>query len=307
MYDETLTSLISAGCRRMESELLRASPATARRVESWLGQLSESGRLEDYFTDPHAFPMLLLPWWVARTVEREPDIAFHSNIVYSTMNGYCYIRLVDNVMDGHDKQERGLLPATAFFHSQFQQSYYRYFESTSPFWDTFHTLWLKAGDAVMEEATLTNIDRRDFDEISASKLCGAKIPVVAVCHWNGRPDLVGPWSECCDRLARVMQFMDDLFDWHRDLSRGITSYFLSQAASRKRNDESATSWIVREGFAWGVGILRTWLDDLRPLAHQLGSGEFEHYLERRQDILRDEAESIERGLCDLISLAPIVG
>ena len=72
-------------------------------------QLAGSDASADYFCKPHAFPMLQLPWWLERTLRPAPDLALQRDLARSTMCGYYYIRMIDNVMDGHATVEPGLL------------------------------------------------------------------------------------------------------------------------------------------------------------------------------------------------------
>ena len=70
-----------------------------------------------------------------------------------------FIRLLDNVMDGHATVERELLPASAFFHSEFEGVYRALFAPASPFWPDYHDAWYSSWDVVAHEATLDVIDK----------------------------------------------------------------------------------------------------------------------------------------------------
>ena len=245
--------------------------------------------------DARGFPSLLLPWWLGKTLEKKPDLRFHSDLVYSTVNGYYYVRLVDNVMDGHAADERELLPAAAFFHSRFQGVYQVYFAPDHAFWKFFTSAWLRSNESVIREVHFDRMDRETFGAVAAKKVCAAQIPLAAVCYRSERPDRLCPWVEFCDLLAHVMQMMDDVFDWHGDASRNITTYFLSQASERKRPEESVAAWVIREGFDWGLATVDGWLSELVGRSRDLGSSELRRYLVKRRTLLREDRRALLEG------------
>src|SRR4029077_10684294 len=101
IYNPLLRNLIRSGCARIQRELSRSAPTLATQVSPWISSLSPTGDAPDYFMLPRMFPMLLLPWWMGENGRRKIDRGFQSDVVYSTLNGYYYIRLLDNLMDGH--------------------------------------------------------------------------------------------------------------------------------------------------------------------------------------------------------------
>jgi len=125
MYDQALSNAITAAFSRLRAEMERAGPFMAEQTLSWIGQLFGGAQPEDYFKHPFAFPMLLLPWWLEKAIRQDPDISFQSDLVYSTIDGYYFIRLIDNLIDREATVELELLPVLAFFHIQLQRSYHR--------------------------------------------------------------------------------------------------------------------------------------------------------------------------------------
>ncbi len=87
MYGHGLKTLIGSVFARLRSELRAAGPALAERALAWMAELAGSSHLEACFTRPEAFPVLLLPWWLGKTLRRAPDMAFHADVLYSTING----------------------------------------------------------------------------------------------------------------------------------------------------------------------------------------------------------------------------
>ena len=109
----------------------------------------------------------------------DADDAFYDDLTYSTIAGYCYIRLLDDVMDDDPAAVPALLPAAGFFHAEFQRAYTAYFEPRHPFWEWFDTFWFGAAQAAIADAVLRTITLEQFRRISAAKVSPAKIPVIA--------------------------------------------------------------------------------------------------------------------------------
>ena len=155
MYDQELSHIINAAVSRMHAEMEQAAPFLAQQVSNWLTDLCD-GKPEAYFKHPLGFPMLLFPWWLEKTLHQNPDTAFQADLVYSTINGYYYIRLIDNLMDDHATVELKLLPALGFFHVQFQAAYQRHFDHHHPFWEFFKTAWFYSAEVTIKDANLAD-------------------------------------------------------------------------------------------------------------------------------------------------------
>ncbi len=192
--------------------------------------------------------------------------------------------------------ELGLLPALAFFHNQFQTAYQPLFPAAHPFWPVFETVWFTAADAVIQDAARPQLDLARFEQFAAQKVSPAKIPLAAVCHATNRLDLFDPWAAFVDGFGRWHQFHNDMFDWHKDHTHDTPSYFLSQAGQRRRDGESLTGWVAREGFAWGLDLLYQWLAELQLSARELASPPVLAYLAQRRAMLAEEQAQAEAGL-----------
>ena len=297
---------IAAAIEELRAGLRDRLPALAARVSRWMDDISPNGQAARYFAHPQMFPMLQLPSWLAGTICDERDTAFHAGLVYSTANGYYYIRLLDNLMDGHATVERELLPAATFFHTEFCVVYQRYFGPYHPFWRMFTRFWLACSESVAKEAALDSMRFQDFAEISAGKFAAAKIPLSAVACRYRRPDVLPLWLQFCDALACWTQMLDDLFDWYDDLERKGCTYLLSEAVRRKSGNESVEAWMMREGFSWGVRCLRDQMLEVRRLAHKLRCPALVEYLEKREGIVQAEVTEISKGLGSLKELAAVL-
>lgn len=295
MYDQELSRIIDAALARIQADMVQAAPFMAQQVSSWMRALG-NGSPQSYFKHPLGFPMLLLPWWVEKTLHASPETAFQADLVYSTISGYYHIRLIDNLMDGHATVELKLLPALAFFHTQFQAAYQRHFDHHHPFWEFFERVWFQSAEVTIEDARLEDLDLEQFMRIAAKKTCAAKIPVAAVCYRYEHQDLIGPWSQFLDLFGRWHQMWNDLFTWRKDIENGTRTYFLSEADRRKSSNQSVTEWVIGEGLVWGIELLQTWMGDLRSASKDLRSAELAVYLDERASMLAARREKVEAGL-----------
>jgi hypothetical protein len=302
MYDPHLSRIITDAISRLMADMSQTAPFMAAQVTPWLRQLAGGDQPEDYFKHPLAFPSLLLPWWLERTIQPEPDPALQTDLVYSTINGYYYIRLIDNLMDGQATVELELLPALGFFHSCFQTVYQTYFAGDHPFWEQFSAIWLHSAEVAMQDAGQAGIDEEEFTQIAAQKICAVKIPLVALCYRYERPDLVEPWFRLVDLLGCWHQFLNDLLGWYRDDTRQSYTYFLAEAARRRTDAEPLVSWVAREGLDWATGQLAAWMAALKALAVELDSPDLAHYLDTREQMLQTQQAEAAAGLSSLMKL-----
>ncbi len=306
IYDSEIQRSVSRAIARLEESLRSEVPNAADQIINWMRSLSNSGQAEDRLTDQGMFPILLMPWWLGQTIAETPPDEFHENLIFSTFNGYYYIRLLDNLMDHETTCELQILPAAGFFHTQFQLTYQTYFGPDHPFWNDFRQFWFDSAEFAIRDAELKVIDRIAFDNISAKKICATKIPLAAVCHASGRRDLLPEWLKFCDAFGCFQQMYDDMSDWIYDATRtDVTTFFLSEARRRKLPDETVTSWVTREGFSWGIDELNSRLSRLKLLSPSLGSEELEHYLIARQQGLDEWKTQAEKCLVAIDSFRSI--
>jgi len=307
MYDEPLNNLLVTSLARLQTEMQRVAPFMAQHVWSWIGQLSGTHRPEDYFKHPASFPLLLFPWWLEKTLQPAPDLTFQADLVYSSMNGYYYFRLLDNLMDGHGTIELKILPAASFFHLQSQAVYQRYFEPDHPFWDFFAQVLFGSVDATMQDAGLGDLDLAQFRAIASRKVCGGKLPLGAICYRYGCPQLIEPWSKFFDAFGAWHQMRNDVLDWNKDLTHQTRTCFLSEADRRRGADESVAAWVAREGFRWGSDLLHAWLAELKTLAAPLHSPDLEAYLAEREAMMVKQTSDVLAGLQSLEALTQVLG
>ncbi len=276
--------------RRLDQDL----PLAAADLQSWIKSLAGSEEPADYFLHPVAFPLMLLPWWLERQLKEKSDPEFQSDLIFSNASLYYYIRLVDNVMDGHATVEPKLLPAAGYCVDQFQSIYHGYFETGHPFWDFFRRTWAEFCDVTIADGHLTEIDRQTFETLVGHKVCAAKISMAAVCFRYDKLDLLPLWDEWINIFGCWHLFREDLFDWQQDLNLGAVTYFLSEARRRKRAGEPDVSWMAREGLDWGFKQLNGWMGKLRQMT--FASQEVATYLDFREKELFERRGTLRPAL-----------
>lgn len=301
-----LNSILECTVAQIQADLAEAMPAVAPRLHSWMRQLARSEQPADYFRQPIGFPLLQLPWWLATSLGVTAE-KFLDDVVYSTLNGYYYIRLLDNVMDGHGSSDVALLPAASFFHTRFQTPYQTHFPAQHPFWQKFQHTWFRAAEITIQDAGLASITLEQFKEISGHKVSAIHIPLAAICWHAYQPQALAPWLAFANKLSTWHQFWNDVFDWSKDLRFNTTTYFLSEAERRKTENETITAWVAREGFAWGTHVLNDWLLELKQWARPLNSSALLGYLDFRQRLLAEQALQLQADLQQLARLATAFG
>jgi hypothetical protein len=302
MIEPELAQIIDHSVERLFSTMRRYAPVMAEKSSRWAQQLAVVGTAADYFKHILGFPVIQIPWWVEKALGLTPDPTLQAELVYSSINGYYFIRLVDNIMDGHTTIEPEILPAAALFHTESVGIYNPFFPADHPFWAAFKRAWYASAEVTLQDHLLEDKDEGAFLAISSRKVNAAKIPLLAICHLRGRPDLIEPWSNFIDRFGMWHLFEEDLFDWHIDLSNQTRTYFLCEAERQKLPGETVEAWALREGFPWGLDVLRRWMPEVRQAANALGSPDAAGYLAERSAYLARRAEKLQAGISTLRAL-----
>jgi hypothetical protein len=286
--------LVRSGVANVYAAVGSDLPLNADRLQAWMRDLAGTLDPADYFLHPAAFPTLLLPWWVEAQLRGDHDPAFQTDLIFSNAILYYYTRLVDNVMDGHATVETKLLPATGYCVVRGHDAYRSWFASDHPFWDFFAATWSEFADVTAADGHSTATDERLFLEVASRKVCASKISVAAVCFRYHQPDALAQWSEWIDLFGRWHLFQEDLFDWQQDLTLGVPTFFLSEAARRKHPGEPEISWVAREGLEWGLERLAAWMRELRQLTFV--PEPVSAYLDMREKRLYAQRERVSSAL-----------
>jgi hypothetical protein len=303
LYPAELRRRVERALERLHQKLAHDAPSLGVHLDRWLQSLAARAEASAYFTHPRAFPMLLLPWWLEGMIGHPPDRAFNGDVVYATITGYSFVRLIDDVMDGEHPPPSTVLPALIVLHTEFLRTYQRHFVYDHPFWDLLDASSMVAAESASRDAAHELIDRAEFVRTSARKIEGAKVTISAVCHHYGRPDLFEQWSAFVDALGRWHQMFNDVTGWHRDLGQGARTYFLSEADRRGVPVALVAEWVTAEGLAWGVSELEMWMADLLASASKLDCPPLVSYVEWRRDAFNREWAVVAPGLAALNGLA----
>lgn len=302
MTEKTLDTDLEDAISRLTNELFDKTPLVADKLLEWMKALGNSEDPADYFRHPRSFPMLLLPRWFATVKGVMPDTEFQTDLVHSTVCGYYYIRLIDNVMDKKTTDEKKLLPAVGILYFGFISFYTKYFRFDHPFWRNFEECSSTAVESTIRDALLDVVSKEDFILISSNKTCVARIPLYAVAHRHNGTDEVAPWISFVNQLAGWYQMVNDLYDWMNDSHLGIKTYFLSEGLRRKKNSQSLASWVIDEGFDWGISMLTEQMRDLKQMASKLSSPELLSFLEKRHGFFLQRSAKVASGLKGISSL-----
>lgn len=302
MEPDTRHVLEKALSRTLE-DLRLEFPAATPLVLPWLDQLSRGTGPIGRFLEPLMFPLFEPPFWVEEVSELDHDEDLQEDLAVSTLNGYYFLRLVDEVMDGHSSTEKTFLSVSAFFHTKFQSIYHRYFPPHHPFWTHFSSIWFSTNEATIAEKLSSSLAREDFFSISANKLAALKIPVIAACHRYGQGQKISSWIHFCDSLGQFFQMLDDVCDWRTDLIDGQPSFFLTEAECNRSREESTEAWVLRAGLPWAKRWLQKKMSALETSAGSLGSMRAERYLRELQTHLEEQWDLWSPGLEELSKLA----
>lgn len=270
----------------------------AHRMKDWLALVFDGAGIADVFLRADAFPMILTPWWLGESLGNN-DVDLHTQLTYSTINGYLYVRLMDNVMDADGPGDAGLLPALSFFHLEFSEPYRRLLPDNEAFWKDLGRIWTGAADATMRDVELDSIDRATFETVASRKTSAAAIPVAAVAYLRGTGELLEPWRAFIDSFGRWHQMLNDVAGALKDLEHGTATYFLSEG--RRREPDSMIRWVTGEGLEWGMSALADFMAEARRDALRLRWPPVAEYLDEREAALaesyravRDRWEAVRR-------------
>lgn len=303
IYDVDANESIDRAISRLHAEIERRMPVLAANVIRWTVSLSSTDDPGDYFRDIRGFPMLLLPRWLAEAVDAKRDARFEDDVVYSTVAGYYFVRLIDNLTDDQASVEKDILGVAPLLHTEFQRVYHLYFDPAHEFWHVFRREWARGFDAAAAENRSAAIDRERFQEISVTKTCAGRIPLIAAAYHYAVDDRLADWISFCDSVSGWVQMRDDLFDWHRDLQAGATTYFLSEAGHRMRSGETLVEWIAREGAEWGVSELWQLHELVRSRSALLGAPGVDRYVAELEAWMTERAREYADGMAELAKIA----
>lgn len=261
-------------------------------VKRWLDDLVGHGNLASAFLAPRSHPLVHLPVWAAHMVGYDNHDTLR-DLTLSSIHGYLFIRLIDNVVDNDGAPApRSLLPVLAVLASQFERPYHGLFDRRHPFWGEFDREWQLTAEAAIADANAQHIDERFFFEFSGRKTRAMMIPVGAVLHLGQATDLLPLWSRASAAFGCWQQFHNDFFDAYKDLGHETNTWLLSHGRSAAQPGERLDQWLRREGLLWAVARLNQLEMLMVRAVDDLGSPEFSEYVVMRSKATRAEASRV---------------
>jgi hypothetical protein len=294
-WDPTFASLVRRAVSRTLSELDAQAPTLAKEVGKWLGSHCDVTRPDEYFTHPQSLPFLALPFWLETSFRCVADLDFQYDLIYASVNGYYYARMLDDVTDGHEISPT-VLPALGIFHMNLYTSFSHCFKQEHAFWNFFRSVWSASAEITSIDLRSDEISKSDFMQQSGRKAIGATLPIGAVCYRYERYDLLPNWLGFFDKLARWNQLKDDFLDWGKDLADGRMTWLLCEAGRRKAADESVAGWMGRRGTYWVTHQLEVWMNELIRDARLLSSHDLAEYLRFRSADFAKQAITIKQSV-----------
>ncbi|MBI3990413.1 MAG: class 1 isoprenoid biosynthesis enzyme [candidate division NC10 bacterium] len=201
-------------------------------LKGYLATFSESRDPREFFHHPHAFPSLLLPFWVGTGIGFRPEDETVEEIIKATLLNYFYLRIQDNVMDEPDRFDATLLLLGNEVLHECYRVYHSTFPAGSPFWDHYTRLWQDFSRATLWEkqehwrrfAPFTETDV----ELLGKKFVPIAIPCVAFALLQNRPEAIASLERMVQYLGVGIQLVNDLTDMQEDLQRQDYTYLLTQ-------------------------------------------------------------------------------
>jgi hypothetical protein len=276
-------------------------PSLEASVTEWMHGFSRGRPFAEYFTPEWGFPLFQLPGILERRLTKHPDESFRQDLVYSTVSGYLFVRLIDDIMDKESRAALPLLPLSAFFHHEFELPYHRHFPHDHPFWSMFESSWYECQSNTVLTASFDEIDADRFEAIAAQRTLAAQIPLLALgCRYD-EPDQAREFCRVVVDFGCFVQMADDLFDWPQDARAGISSYLISEYHRKRGAEEALVRWCAREGVEWATGVCLRWLQALEARALALASTELEALVRRRRTVFLERVGPLSQGLRQLDS------
>lgn len=273
---------------RLTGSLSAAAPTLSREFWSWILAESPQGDVESYFLHPDRFPFLTLPYWIMGREDGEGHRSFLADLTRSSVSGYCYLRLLDDLLDEAGSHAVPLLPASQFLQLEFLAPYWDRFPPGSDVRDFVGQTWIASAEWAFRDARLTDIEESDFLDVCSRKMSATRIPVFATCRFAGVNDrATEQWLDLVDALAAFEQFIDDFFDWHIDLQAGRTSYLLSEAARRTASRDAQVQWLLSDGMDWARSQLAVLSERVRAVALALESKDVQEHLAARWRLVEE--------------------
>jgi len=175
------------------------------QLKGYLATFSESGDPRKFFHHPHAFPSLLLPFWVGTGMGFKSQDETVEEILKATLLNYFYLRIQDNVMDEPERFDATLLLLGNEVLNEYHRVYHNIFPADSPFWDHYTRLWRDFSRVALWEKQEHWRRFARFTETDVAflgnKFILATIPCVAFALLRNRPEAIAPLERMVQSLG----------------------------------------------------------------------------------------------------------
>lgn len=291
--EPSLDIVVADAVDRLFTEAIALMPQVGPDLVAWCRALAGGRSPSEYFLHPKAFPTVHLGNWAIEAIGGAAP-ALRDDIVRSTVAGYFFIRMIDDVTDDGSPSATRLLPTAGFLHHAFEHPYHLWFPHDHPFWRVFAECWSRSAEASSADLSSDAIDEARFLEVSSAKVIGALIPVSAVFHARCATGAPAQWTALVALLARYHQLSNDLAGWQGDLAAGRNTWLLSRG--RASGAETILDWWIDEGLTWAQAQRSAWLHELVAQAATAGSPGLLAWVRQRaeEDLAADEV--IRSGL-----------
>lgn len=301
--DPALERHVREAASELERDAIEALPSAGPALVAWMRSLAPGGDVAAYYLHPIAFPMLRFARWLDEDLDGSVDESLQAELVRSTIAGYAFIRLIDDVMDTSPRARPDLLPALAFLHTRFDAPYRRLFGDDPRFWAEHGAIWAASADATIADVHVGELDEDGFLRIAAGKVGAGRLPLLAVARRHGLDAIPARWERVHARMSAWHQMYNDTFDWAEDLARGACTYVLSEG--RRASESDVPGWFATEGLAWAVSRLDAWMADMQEVASEIRATGLRVYLDARTEQVRRIAAELAPTLHVLAELSSV--
>src|SRR5436190_3566375 len=96
-WDPEFQQIVSGAVERLSSDIARLAPGFAIPLHTWMAALAGSSNPAGYFLCGRG-SFLSFAWYLERSFRPEIDVQFQSDLAYSSVSAYYFVRLVDDVV-----------------------------------------------------------------------------------------------------------------------------------------------------------------------------------------------------------------
>ncbi len=282
-----------------------------RTYERALAERAAVSNLAQALLSAQAFPSLPLVWWTARLVGLD-DESVIEDLTYGALMGYLFIRIQDDVLDGHTRSENLLVGNAA--QERFQEVYRRHLPSDHPFWSVWLGCLVEFSAATAWEIQ-SHRNRRtafttpDLDRLG-EKFLPAAAPPAAVAFLGGRDDLVRPLRELVITLGSGLQLVNDHRGIRHDFEIGnytaVISDILVSVPKVRLAEELAfpNKALTTDAIERNLRRARIYFERSRQLGADMGLFQVAEYTAEHIEELEEELNRMARIRIEALSMEP---